>query len=222
MKKGYVDINVVLDRSGSMGSVLEPTISGYNEFLNSQKGQEGVAKFTLAQFDDVYEVVYAGVSVEEVPELNRETFVPRNSTALNDAIGKTISETGARLRALSESARPEKVIFVIITDGGENASREYTSDKVQDMIKHQKEKYNWEFIFIGANQDAIATAKGFGIGAGNALNYTANAAGSSYLYQDLGAKITKSRTVGLSTLEASESLMFNDEDRKKQEDAKKA
>lgn len=220
MKEGYVDINVVLDRSGSMDSVLEPTISGYNEFLNSQKGQAGEAKFTLAQFDDVYEIVYAGVSVEDVPELDRKTFVPRNTTALNDAIGKTITETGNRLNAMRENERPEKVIFVIITDGGENASREYTSDKVQDMITHQRNKYNWEFIFIGANQDAIATAKGFGIGAGNALNYTANAVGSTYLYQDLGAKLTRSRRVGLSTLEASESLTFNDEDRKKQEDAK--
>lgn len=222
MKKGYVDINVVLDRSGSMDSVLEPTISGYNEFLNSQKGQAGEAKFTLAQFDDVYEIVYAGVSVEDVPELDRKTFVPRNTTALNDAIGKTITETGNRLNAMRENERPEKVIFVIITDGGENASKEYNSDKVQEMITHQRNKYNWEFIFIGANQDAIATAKGFGIGAGNALNYTANAVGSTYLYQDLGAKLTRSRRVGLSTLEASESLLFNDEDRKKQEDAKKA
>lgn len=220
MKKDYVHIAVVLDRSGSMGSILLPTISGYNEFLNSQKNQVGTAKFTLAQFDDIYEVVYNGVDVNDVPELNTSTFKPRNMTALYDAICKTIDDTGNYFSKLKESERPEKVVCVIITDGGENASREFTSSDVQSKINHQRDKYGWEFMFIGANQDAIATAKGFGISSSNALNYTANARGSDALYKGLGQKVANFRySVSCGLESANEALMFDDEDIKKQKEA---
>lgn len=220
MKVGYVDINVVLDRSGSMYSILKPTIDGYNEFKNSQKGQVGEAKFTLAQFDDVYEIVYGGIDVNDVPDLNTTTFKPRNMTALNDAIGKSINDTGARLAKLPESERPEKVIFVIITDGGENASKEFSSEQVNDMITLQRNSYNWEFIFIGANQDAIATAKSYGIASNHALTFTANAVGSQHVYTSLTNNITRSRRAGLSNSVAKYALEFTEEDRKKQEEAK--
>lgn len=175
MKDNYSHIAIVLDRSGSMSSVKEETISGLNNLFKEQQILPGVnATVSLVQFDDKYEVNYEFKDLQKVPMLTNETYVPRGYTALLDAIGKTIVSTGERLAAIPESSRPAKVIFVIQTDGIENASREYTRERIKEMITHQKEKYFWEFIFLGAGQDAITVGASYGINAKSSLSYTSS------------------------------------------------
>jgi len=178
MKDDLIDITIVLDRSGSMEAVREDTIGGFNAFLEEQKAVPGDANLTLVQFDDKYDVLYEGKRLQDAPLLSAQTFVPRGSTALLDAIGRTVHATGARLAAQRESERAGKVLFVIMTDGEENASREFSSRQVFEMITHQREKYQWEVVFIGANQDAVATGASYGIPMSNALNYAATPAGT--------------------------------------------
>lgn len=178
MKDNLIDITIVLDRSGSMEAVREDTIGGFNSFLEEQKAVPGDASLTLVQFDDKYEVLYEGKRLQDAPPLSTRTFVPRGSTALLDAIGRTVNATGARLAAQRESERAGKVLFVIMTDGEENSSHEFSSRQVFEMITHQREKYQWEVVFIGANQDAVATGASYGIPMSNALNYAATPAGT--------------------------------------------
>lgn len=174
------DITFVLDRSGSMVVIKAETIGGFNRLLADQR--ELAAKgdldtrVTLYQFDDQHETVYTARPVAEAPELTTKTFVPRGFTALNDAIGQAIVKTGVRLAAMDEGQRPGKVLFLVLTDGGENASQEYSGPQVKRMIEHQTETYEWDFTFIGANQDAYLTASQFGIA--NSLSYGANHAGT--------------------------------------------
>lgn len=210
MQENYTDVSVVLDRSGSMASVRADTEGGFNTFVNEQKKVPGKCLFSLYQFDDVYETVYEGRDVKDVPKLDLQ---PRNSTALLDAIGKTINKTGERLRNLSESQRPSKVVILVQTDGEENASKEYSRDRIFEMIKHQREKYNWEFVFLGANQDAIATATSYGFSAKSSLTYAANSAGTSAVYGSLGKNLTKMRCC------VTQDMAFDDEDKQNQQNA---
>jgi hypothetical protein len=193
MKQNYTDINIVLDRSGSMESVKDDTIGGFNAFLNSQKAVSGEATITLVQFDNEYQTVYRAISLERAQPLDNTTFVPRGSTALLDAIGRTVVETGRRLADLSEDSRPDKVIFVILTDGFENASREYDNHRINDMIQNQRDNYKWEFVFLGANQDAIATAGNMGIQAANAMTYAANSVGTALAFEAVADNIAQYR-----------------------------
>jgi hypothetical protein len=172
------DITIILDRSGSMASIATDVVGGFNHFVTEQRAQPGDCRLTLVQFDNQYEVVYAGRSIAEAPMLNSETFQPRGSTALLDAIGRTIDATGDRLRALPETDRPDRVLLVIITDGLENASTEYTRARVFEMISTQRDVYRWGFLFMAANQDAIQEGGHIGIAPGAALNFTAD--GASY------------------------------------------
>lgn len=213
MKENLTDITIVLDRSGSMQSVSTDTIGGFNEFLKSQKAAPGEATLTLAQFDDVYEIVHQGVNIQDVPDLTTETFIPRGYTALLDAIGRSIIATGSRLAALPESERPSKVIFVILTDGHENASKEMTRAKITEMINHQTKAYQWEFVFLGANQDAIQAGAAMGVSANNSMTYAANAVGTQCVFASVGKRMTSYRAGGQSM------GFFEDEDR---EDQKKA
>jgi Mg-chelatase subunit ChlD len=174
-KHEVTHIVVLLDRSGSMESVREDTIGGFNAFLLEQKKLKGTAVLTLAQFDNKYELVHTRKAIETVPELTKNTFVPRGSTALLDGIGRTINET-------DQTPKADKVVFAIITDGGENSSVEFTRDKVFEMIKaHDK----WEFVFLGANQDAIGTGGSLGIVQGKSMTYAANAAGTQSAFSSL-------------------------------------
>jgi len=146
------EIIVVLDRSGSMGTCVSDTIGGFNAFLKKhQEAAKDEVLITLAQFDDRYDLNYSGVDVRSAPQLNTETYVPRGMTALYDAVGRTIAEVGSRLANTPEHDRPAKIIFVILTDGQEN----YSLTKINDMIKHQQEKYSWQFVFLGADQNAF-------------------------------------------------------------------
>ena len=158
MNKHLTEIAYILDRSGSMQPMQEPAITAFNEFLKLQLDVPGDARLTLIQFDDAYEVAVAARPVQNVEQLTATSYVPRGSTALLDAIGRTINEIDARLQALPEAERPGKVIFAIFTDGEENASRTFTAQHINDLIRLYRDEKGWEFLFLAANQDAIATA----------------------------------------------------------------
>lgn len=158
MNPNLTEIAYVLDRSGSMQPLQEAAIAGFNEFLRQQLDVPGDARLTLVLFDDEYLVPVAAKPLEEVPSLDAGSYVPRGSTALLDAICVTIDSLGRRLADTPEPDRPGKVVVVVFTDGLENASRQFTWKDVSGRIQHQRDTYGWEFLFLGANQDAIATA----------------------------------------------------------------
>lgn len=193
MNTDLTDITLVLDRSGSMSTVREDTIGGFNTFLSDQKAVPGRADMTLVQFNEDYEVLYEGKPLHEAPLLTPETFVPGGGTALLDAVGRAMNAAGVRLAAQPEEARAGKVLFVVMTDGEENSSTEFTSKQVFDMVTHQREKYGWQVVFIGANQDAIAAGAGYGIPQTNALNYNATSAGTRAASASLSAATSRYR-----------------------------
>lgn len=171
MNKNLSDVTVVIDRSGSMVSCKEEAENGLNQFIKDQKDQDGKCLFTLVQFDTQYEFVHKGELVQNVGKFE---LIPRGMTALLDAVGRAINETGERLAKMPETQRPGVVIFVILTDGYENASSEFTRKQIKDMITHQREKYNWQFTYLGANQDAFAEAEGYGIKIETTSNFSAD------------------------------------------------
>lgn len=193
MNMDLVEIACVVDRSGSMASICTDAIGGFNTFLASQKAQPGSTKFTLVLFDDQYDVVHNGSDIQVVENLNTSTFVPRGSTALLDAIGKTIDDIGARLSQTPERERPGKVILAILTDGEENSSEVYTPEKVESMLRHQQEKYQWEVVFLAANQDAIMAAKKLAIPSENAFNFNASPKGMEMAFSALSDDINQRR-----------------------------
>ncbi len=159
-KKNLTDITVVLDRSGSMSSIKQEAENGLNHFISEQKGLPGYANFTLVKFDTEYEVTHKGVNIQEVGECRIE---PRGMTALLDAVGRTINETGERLNNLGEASKPGLIVFVIVTDGCENSSHEFTKSQIKTMVEKQQSTYDWQFTFLGANQDAFSEAASIGI-----------------------------------------------------------
>lgn len=154
MKKDLCELVIILDESGSMASCKTDTIGGVNLFLDNQKRIRGEARVTLVKFSDYYTIVNDSVPLNQITYLDENNYTPSNTTALLDAVGHTIVKTGERLAAAPEAERPENVIFAIITDGYENASTEFTRSQVFAMVSHQREKYSWRFIFLGANIDA--------------------------------------------------------------------
>ncbi len=176
MKDNFTRIAIILDRSGSMESCKESTVAGFNEFIRTQRELPGEATVKLVQFDDQYETVF-DVNLNSCPELTQNTFVPRGSTALLDAQGRTIVELGQELAALPEQERPSKVIVVTLTDGLENASKHYNIQQIGELIREQRDKYSWDFVFLGANQDAIATAEAMNIPLPSAMSYSTSKAG---------------------------------------------
>jgi Mg-chelatase subunit ChlD len=187
------DITIVLDRSGSMGSIADDTRGGCNAFLDEQGKVSGRATVTLVRFDHEYEVVYSAKPAGEAPRLDSSNYIPRGTTALLDAIGRAVVETGDRLSKTPEHERPGKVVFVILTDGQENASKEYTKDKVFEMIRHQTDVYSWAFVFLGANQDAIRAGAGLGIAAGSSMTYASNAVGTQSAFRSTSENLAKFR-----------------------------
>jgi hypothetical protein len=168
MRNDLSDVTVVLDRSGSMASCRDDAEGGLNTFVEEQKKHTGETLFTLVQFDTDYEFVHKGKPVREVGPCE---LVPRGATALLDAVGRAIVETGERLAAMPEPERPGLVVFVILTDGQENSSKEYTKSKIKEMIERQQNVYSWQFTFLGANQDAFSEAQSLGIYAAAAANF---------------------------------------------------
>ena len=203
MKDGFTRLALVLDRSGSMASIEEATVAGVNKFIEEQKQVSGTATLKLVQFDDVYEELF-DTPIAEAPELTlsktpregQKTYEPRGSTALLDAIGRTVTELGTALAALPEEERPSKVIVVIMTDGLENASRVYSKDKVLTMITEQRDIYKWDFVYLGANQDAIATAATMGIDAASSITYQPNSAAAANVVNAMSAAVRRSRESG--------------------------
>jgi Mg-chelatase subunit ChlD len=173
------EIAFILDRSGSMQPHAEAAIAGFNEFLRDQQTVEGKARLTLVLFDDRVEIPIDNIPVSEVVALDTETYTTRGSTALLDAIGQTVDAFKVRIRDLPESDRPDQVIFAIFTDGEENASRRFTWKDIAGKIRRRQERQGWEFLFLGANQDAIATAAQMNIHSRNAATASFSAEGVS-------------------------------------------
>lgn len=171
------EIAFVLDRSGSMASELEAAIAGFNKFLRDQQATPGEARFTLVLFDDQYEIPCASIPIREVVELDTTTFVPRGSTALLDAIGRTIDELDARIAAMPAGQRPQQVIVAILTDGFENSSRKFSYHDIADKIARQRDSHGWQFFFLGATQDSIASAASINIAAENTAMFDATPTG---------------------------------------------
>ena len=186
MKNNLTELVFIIDRSGSMSGLEDDTIGGFNAMLKQQQSVEGEAVVTTVLFDDQYELLHDRVDIRKVKPLTREDYTARGSTALLDAIGKTIHNI--------RKVQAEKVMFFILTDGQENASHRYTFPMIQERIQHQKRKYGWEFIFFGANMDAIAEAAKLGIAADHAQKYCADSVGTASVYASMSDLSTAFRT----------------------------
>lgn len=193
MNLNVTEVVFILDRSGSMSNLVSDTIGGYNSMLEKQKRLPGDVLITTILFDDQYEILYENVNLKEVFNITEKEYYVRGSTALLDAMGKTINYIGKKLENIQEDMRPGKVLFVIITDGYENSSREFNYKKIKSMVEHQKSKYSWEFIFLGANIDAIAVADNLGIADDRAVNYCADSKGTLEGYESINYAINSIR-----------------------------
>lgn len=202
--KDATEIVVVMDKSGSMGPRQMDAIGGFNQFLKEQKAHPGEANLTLIQFDTTYNILYTGKPIREVEDLNTDTYRPGGGTALNDALARGIIETGKRLSDMPEANRPSKVICVVITDGEENSSKEHTKEQVQEMVKHQEEKYDWAFIYLGANVDAFHAAAQLGIQPQMAVAFCASPIGTRSAYDGASEAVSSYRTGGKSKLMSDE------------------
>ncbi len=185
------EIIVVLDRSGSMSSIGKATVEGFNKFLDEQKNSEGEAFITLVQFDDRYEMNYQGIPVKDAtPLMLGENFVPRGSTALFDAIGKTIEELNT----------DRDVVFVIITDGEENSSKTYKREAIMKMIETQTES-GWKFLFLAANQDAIKAGGSIGIKGSSSINYSSNDTSTVNVFKNMSSNMAKYRSAKFASMD---------------------
>lgn len=193
MKKGLTELVFILDRSGSMSGLESDTIGGYNAMLEKQKKEPGEAVITTVLFDDKYELLHDRINLRGIEPITGKEYYVRGTTALLDAVGRTISKIGNVQKHTAEDERAENVMFVITTDGMENASREYSYEKIRKMIEHQKSKYGWEFIFLGANIDAVDTAERFGIGQDRAVNYKADSEGTLLNYEVISETVSNLR-----------------------------
>lgn len=193
MKKGLTELVFILDKSGSMSGLESDTIGGYNAMLKKQQDVEGECRITTVLFDNNYEILHDRIDIRAVRPITEKEYFVGGTTALIDAMGRTIHKIINVQRNTDEAYRAEKVMFVIITDGYENASREYTADKVRALIRQQTDKYGWEFIFLGANIDAVETARHYGISPDRAQNYHADSDGIELNFRVMGEAITKYR-----------------------------
>ena len=206
MRTDLTDITMVIDRSGSMDSIKTDAEGGINTFIESQKSEPGEALLTLVQFDTEYEFVHQGVPIGGVPKFK---LVPRGSTALLDAVGRAISEAGTRLAAIEEAQRPGLVVFVIVTDGAENSSKEFTRERIRQMVELQQSVYKWQFTFLAANQDAFAEGASMGIAQDGIAAYSMGKVRGTY---DAAAK-KMSRMRKAASEGASVDNKFTDEER---------
>ena len=217
MKKNCTHITIILDRTGSMESIRDDTIGGFNAFLNQQKAEPNKATLTLIQFDtqDPYEVLHKFKPIEDVPELTRETFVPRAATPLLDAMGRGINDLENSLAEMKENEKPSRVIIVIITDGQENSSLEFRKDQIEKMIKEKQEKASWQFVFLSADLAAIGDALATGIHATSTMSYDKTARGTKEAWISASMRIAEYRSG------RSKNVSFTEEDRAKQHSEKK-
>ena len=178
-KKGLTELVMILDRSGSMGGLESDTIGGFNGMIEKQKKEEGEALVSVVLFDDRMDVIYDRVDIRKIEPMTDKQYYVRGTTALLDAVGRAVHHIKNVHKYIREEDVPEKTIFVITTDGLENASREYSYDAVKKLIEQQKEEKNWEFMFLGANIDAVKEAGRIGISASRAARYNADSAGTA-------------------------------------------
>ena len=193
MKKNLTEIVFILDRSGSMGGLEDDTIGGFNAMLEKQKKEEGQVIVSTLLFDNLCEVIHDRLPLDKVPRMTRKEYYVRGCTALLDAVGGAIHHIGNVHKYAREEDRPERTLFVITTDGMENASRRYDYDKVKSMIRRQKERYGWEFLFLGANIDAAAEAARFGISSDCTADYHADSQGTSVVYEAVNKAVCNVR-----------------------------
>ena len=193
MNKNLTELVFILDRSGSMSGLEGDTIGGFNSMIEKQKAEPGQALVSTVLFDNYTEVIHDRLPLDRVPALTREEYYVRGCTALLDAVGGAIHHIGNVHKYAREEDRPGKTLFVITTDGMENASRRYDYQKVKAMIERQKEKYGWEFLFLGANIDAAKEAARFGISADRAANYHADHKGTGVIYEAVNAAVCSFR-----------------------------
>ena len=193
MKKNLTELVFILDRSGSMAGLTSDTIGGFNAMIAKQKQEEGEALVSTVLFDNECQVIHDRVTLDKVPPLTEREYAVRGCTALLDAVGGAIHHIGNVHKYAREEDRPEKTLFVITTDGMENASRRYTYDQVKAMIERQKECYGWEFLFLGANIDAAREAARFGIAPDRAANYHADHQGTRVVYETVNEAVHQVR-----------------------------
>ena len=193
MKKNLTELVFILDRSGSMAGLEKDTIGGFNAMIEKQKAEAGEAFISTVLFDNCSEVIHDRAALNAVPKLTEKEYYVRGCTALLDAVGSAISHIGNVHKYAREEDRPEKTLFVITTDGMENASRRYGYDQVRQLITRQQEKYGWEFLFLGANIDAAREAARFGIGADRAANYHADSVGTGVIYEAVSETVCNFR-----------------------------
>lgn len=193
MRKGLTEIIFILDRSGSMAGLEGDTIGGYNSMLDRQKKEDGEAIVSTVLFDDRSEVLHDRVSLDKMDHITEQAYYVRGCTALLDAVGGAVKHIATVHRYAREEDRPEKTLFIITTDGMENASRRYDYEKVRDMVERQKEKYGWEFLFLGANIDAIQVAGRFGIQKEYAVNFERDSEGTRLNYDVVSRAVSSVR-----------------------------
>lgn len=194
MRKGLTELVFILDRSGSMSGLESDTVGGFNSMIEKQKKEPGEAVVTTVLFDDRYEVLHDRINLGELDGMASGEYFVRGMTALLDAVGRTIVSIADVQERTAEDERAEHVMFVITTDGMENASREFTYEKVKKMVEYRKSEFGWEFIFLGANIDAVKTAGRFGIGADRAANYHADSEGTSRSFYSIGEAVRNLRS----------------------------
>lgn len=193
MRKNLTEIVFILDRSGSMAGLENDTIGGFNAMIEKQKRESGEAYVSTVLFDNYIEVVHDRVDIQKVQPMTRKEYYVRGCTALLDAVGKAIHHIGNVHKYAREGDRPEKTLFVITTDGMENASRTYNYEQVRKMIEYETEKYGWEFLFLGANIDAAKEAARFGISEDRAVNYHADHKGTAVIYEAVSEAVCNVR-----------------------------
>ena len=213
MRREYTHITVILDRTGSMECIRDDTIGGFNTFLKQQKQEPGRATMTLVQFDtqDPYEVIHKFKPLKDIPDLTRETFVPRAATPLLDAMGQGVNDLEDTLAYLPRDRRPTGIVMVIVTDGEENSSREFSKDQIAKMVKEKQDKAGWQFVFLSADLAAINDAIAIGVRQGSAMAFDRTAQGAS------SAFAASSRWVSEYRSGRSKDVSFTKEDRDQQD-----
>ena len=217
MDESYTHITIILDRTGSMESIRDDTIGGFNVFLSEQQDAPGEATMSLVQFDsqDPYEVIQEFTPIADIDKLSRDTYVPRAATPLLDAVGRGINDLDQQLGALANDRKPAKVVFAIVTDGKENASREFSREQITKMIDEKQKQDKWQFVFLSADMAAIREAREVGFMAKKSLAFDKSAAGTARAWGSLSGRVSDYRSARRSEVE------FDDEDRDQQENESK-
>ncbi|MCM1055959.1 MAG: VWA domain-containing protein [Bacteroides sp.] len=196
MKNNFTELVFILDKSGSMSGLESDTVGGFNSMLKKQKTVDGECRITTVLFDERYTLLHDRIDIRAVSPITEKEYFVGGSTALLDAVGTTIDKLVGVQKNTAEDFRAEKVMFVIVTDGEENSSRVYSADRVRKMIEHEKSKYGWEFIFLGANIDAVQTASRFGISADRAVDYLSDGEGTRLSYEAMAETAACFRATG--------------------------